>query len=252
MKTANWIAHFERNKKNRPQPDWDAPFRVPEGKRAHLARSLAEYQLGDGGGECRLVARDAEMFRGSELDMDRLVDLWFEEEREHSRLLSHAVRRVGGKFVTDTPAMRLFYACRRALGVQFELLVLLIVEIVSTTYYRCIRRHVGDEPIAAMCRLIIRDEVGHVAFHQNRLAEAHPEGVGALWRLCFLVLGIACAGFLWVGKNGACLRALGTTRTEFFQSVAAGLRRFLRALARESAPARCLQPVRSLPTHVLP
>jgi hypothetical protein len=242
MKTACWIDRFERNKKNRPVPDWGAPFTVPEGKRAHLARSLAEYQLGDGGGECRLVARDAEVFRGSEIEMARLVDLWFEEEREHSRLLSHAVRRVGGTFVTDTPAMRLFYACRRALGVRFELLVLLVVEIVSTTYYRCIRRHVGDQPIAAMCRLIIRDEAGHVAFHQARVTAAHPEGVGALWTLWFLLLGFACASFLWVGKNGACLRALGATRAEFFESVTAGLRRFLRALPRcaQSAPAAVL------------
>lgn len=234
MNTTTWIAHFEKNRRNRPVPDWDAPFTLPEGKRAHLARSLAEYQLGDGGGECRLVAHDAEKFRGSQAEMDRLVDLWFDEEREHSRLLAHAVRRVGGKFVTDTPAMRLFYACRRAFGVQFELLVLLIVEIVSTTYYRCIRRHVGDEPLAAMCRLIIRDEAGHIAFHRARMASAHPGGVGTLWTFCFLALGLACATFLWLGKNGACLRALGTTGAEFFHHVASGLHRFLRTLSREA------------------
>lgn len=241
MNTAAWIAHFEKNSRNRPVPEWNAPFTLPESKRAHLARSLAEYQLGDGGGECRLVASDAESFRGSQSDMDRLVDLWFAEEREHSRLLAHAVRRVGGTFVTSTPAMSLFYAVRRALGVRFELLVLLIVEIVSATYYRCIRRHVGDAPLEAMCRLIIRDEAGHVAFHRARLAAANPCGMGLRWALCFYALGAACAVFLWLGKNGACLRALGTTSGEFFRHVAAGLRRFVRSLSREAPlPARLL------------
>ena len=245
MNTATWIAHFERNRRNRPVPAWDAPISMPEKKRAHLARSLAEYQLGDGGGECRLVAHDAELFRGSEGDMGRLVDLWFDEEREHSRLLAHAVRRVGGTFVTNTPAMQLFYACRRALGVQFELLVLLVVEVVSTSYYRAIRRHVGDEPLAAMCRLIIRDESGHIAFHRTRVGAAYPTGPGLRWTCLFYLLGFACAAFLWLGKNGACLRALGATRGEFFRSVIAGLRRFVDGLTRDAVNPRaaCAQPI---------
>lgn len=234
MNIQTWIAHFEQNRRHRPEPDWAAPFEMEEGKRAKLARSLAEYQLGDGGGECCLVAHDAERFRGSREQMDRLVDLWFREEAEHSRLLSYAVERIGGTFVTDAPAMRLFYALRRSFGVQFELLVLLIVEIVSTTYYRCIRRHVSDAPIAAMCALIIRDETGHVAFHRARLAEAFPGGVGLRWTVFFHLLGAACATFLWIGKNGAGLRAIGTTRREFFGQVHAGLRRFVRQLQRDT------------------
>jgi hypothetical protein len=244
MNTSTWIAHFERNRKNRPVPDWGAPFYLPEEVRRPLARSLAEYQLGDGGGDCRLVAGDAEAFRGSEADMDRLVDLWFAEEAEHSRLLSHAVRRVGGTFITDAPAMRLFYAIRRNLGVQFELTVLLIVEIVSTSYYRAIRRHVADKPLADMCRLIIRDESGHIAFHRARIAARHPQGPQPAWTLRFYVLGLACATFLWAGKNGAALRALGTTRAEFFRSVFAGLRRFKESIARP-APAPRGAPVRT-------
>jgi hypothetical protein len=230
MNIRHWITHFENNRHDRPEPEWDAPFAMEEGKRALLARSLAEYQLGDGGGECRLVAHDAETFRGSRAELDHLVDLWFAEEKEHSRLLSGAVRRVRGTFVTDTFAMRMFYACRRALGVQFELTVLLLVEIVSTGYYRMIRRHAGDEPIAAMCRLILRDEARHIDFHRDRLAARHPRGVGAAWALGFRLLGLACAAFLWLG-HGRALRALGGTRAELFQHVRSGLTNFLGELA---------------------
>lgn len=230
MNDQYWINHFHANRLNRPEPDWDAPFIMPEEKRRLLALSLAEYQLGDGGGECRLVARDAEQYRGSAEDARTVVDLWFAEEREHSRLLARAVERVGGTFVSSTFGFELFYAIRRRLGVQFEMLVLLIVEIVSTGYYRVIRRHVGDAAIADMCKLILRDEARHIDFHRDRLAARYPRGVGRLWTWQFRLLGEACARFLWHG-HGRALRALGGTRSELFAHVRNGSASFLAELA---------------------
>jgi hypothetical protein len=234
MNYQHWIAHFHANRLERPEPDWAAPFHMPEEKRRLLAKSIAEYQLGDGGGECRLVAHDAETFRGAVEDARKVVDLWFAEEREHSRLLACAVRRIGAEFIDDTFAFRLFYACRRVLGVQFEMLVLLIVEIVSTGYYRLIRRHVGDQPLAEMCKLILRDEARHIDFHRDRLAARHPGGFGA-WRASqFRLLGHACAWFLWLG-HGRALRAIGGTRAELFHHVRSGLANFLSELAQWTA-----------------
>jgi len=233
MNYQRWIEHFNTNRLNRPEPDWSAPFTLPESKRAALARSLAEYQLGDGGGECRLIAGDSEHFRGSAENVRAVVDAWFAEEREHSRLLAGAVRRVGGTFIKSTFAFQLFNAVRRALGVQFEMLVLLIVEIVSTGYYRLIRRYVGDEPIADMCKLILRDEARHIDFHCDRLAARHPDGVGVLWTLLFHALAHTCATFLWHG-HGRCLRTLGATRAELFGHVRCGSAKFLGQLASRS------------------
>jgi hypothetical protein len=224
-----WIDHFHTNRQDRPEPDWDAPFAMPEEKRQVLALSLAEYQLGDGGGDCKLVAQDAEQYRESMAEVRTVVDLWFAEEREHSRLLAQAVGRVGGQFVNSTFGFELFYAIRRRLGVQFEMLVLLVVEIVSTGYYRVIRRHVGDEPLAQMCKLILRDEARHIDFHRDRLASRHPEGVGRWWKLRFHLLAEACAWFLWSG-HGRALRALGGTRQELFRHVRGGVTAFLAEL----------------------
>ncbi len=240
-----WLAHFRVNKLNRPEPDWNAPFAMPEPRRRLLAKSIAEYQLGDGGGECRLVARDAESFRGAAEDARVVVDLWFAEEREHSRLLARAVERIGGEFITDTFAFRMFYACRRALGVQFELLVLLIVEIVSTGYYRVIRRHVGDAPIADMCKLILRDEARHIDFHRDRLAAHFPRGIGAARAAQLRLLATACSWFLWLG-HGRALRAIGGSRTELFHHVRSGVANFLSELAQlcsqPSPPAKTSSP----------
>ena len=236
MNYGHWIAHFKANKLDRPEPDWAAPFLMPEEMRLLLAKSIAEYQLGDGGGECRLVARDAESFRGSTEAARIVVDCWFDEEREHSRLLARAVERIGGEFIDDTFAFRMFYACRRALGVQFEMLVLLIVEIVSTGYYRVIRRHVGDKPLEDMCKLILRDEARHIDFHRDRLAALHPCGLGARRAWTMRLLAHACASFLWLG-HGRCLRAIGGTRAELFGHVRSGLANFLSELAAKTEAA---------------
>jgi hypothetical protein len=234
MNYQHWIQHFHTNRLDRPEPDWSAPFTMDENRRRLLARSISEYQLGDGGGECRLVAQDAEAFRASAEEVRMVTDLWFAEEREHSRLLACAVRRIGGEFVTTTFGFELFYAIRRRLGVQFEMLVLLVVEIISTGYYRVIRRHVGDEPLADMCRLILRDEARHIDFHRDRLAARHPEGMGILWAVQFRLLAEACAWFLWMG-HGNCFRALGGTRAELFFHMRRGVAGFLAELERRFA-----------------
>jgi hypothetical protein len=232
MNYARWIGHFQANRLNRPEPDWNAPFNLPDTARCALAKSLAEYQLGDGGGECRLIARDANRVRGRCAEAALLIDLWFAEEREHSRLLTCAVQRLRGEFVRSTFAFRMFNRCRRLAGVDYELLVLLIVEIVSTGYYRLIERHCDDEPIAAMCRLIIRDEAAHIGFHRDRLA---ADGVkpGFVWRIQFWFLAHACAAFLWLG-HGRFLRVVGGRHSELFAELHDGLRAFERSLARAS------------------
>jgi len=242
MNYDHWIDHFEINRKHRREPNWGAAFVASERKRVALARSLAEYQLGDGGGECRLIAHDASTVRGVDEKAARVIDLWFNEEREHSRLLSHAVRRVNGTFVTSTFAFRLFNRVRRWFGVQFEMLVLLIVEIVSIGYYRLIQRHCDDEAIAAMCGLILRDELGHIAFHASRLRAGRPLWRMPWWHLYFLLLGEACAMFLWHG-HGSDLRAIGATRSELFREVHEGLTDFLAGLCWASAASEPMQTV---------
>ncbi len=243
MNYSKWIVRFQTNKLNRPEPDWHSPRTLTEAKRQALVLSLAEYQLGDGGGPCRLIAHDAETVRAERAEKKQVIDLWFAEEKEHSRLLGDAVRRLEGAFVEDTFAFRMFNRCRRVFDAQFEMLVLLIVEIVSTGYYRLIRRHCDDAPIAAMCGLILRDEAGHIAFHRDRLASLYPEGTSFIWRLQFYLLGFACTTFLWLG-HGRWLRVLGAKRAELFGQVTVGLYRFLRQLQ----PKKSARPASELAT----
>jgi len=233
MNYSKWIAHFNRNLEDRPEPEWSAPRKpIPSEVLAPLVRSLEQFQLGDGGGPASLIAFDAERYRSRTEETRTLVDLWFSEEKEHARLLGCAVDRFGGRRIMSHWSFTAFCLCRRVSGVRFELQILLLTELVSTAYYRVLRRHSPDVPLTAMCALILRDEAGHVAFHRDRLAAAvrSPLGLGgALWQAQFWIFGHAAASVLWA-SHGRCLTALGGSRMEYFQEVRRQLRRFVFSL----------------------
>jgi hypothetical protein len=231
-----WLAHFRRNRANRPEPDWQAPVTLPAQVVRPLVRSLEQFQLGDGGGPACLIAWDAERFRSQSDGTRALVDLWFAEEREHARLLGAAVARFGGQPIRGHWSFTAFCLVRRWFGVRFELTVLLLTEIVSTAYYRLLRRHAGDPALCSLCGLILRDEIGHVAFHRDRLARAGRAGhagYGPLWEIRFRALGLAAASVLWV-NHAPGLRALGASGAEFYRDVWLELSRFVRRLRSES------------------
>lgn len=234
MNHAKWIEHFRQNKQNRPEPDWNAPVNIPPAVLTPMLRSIEEFRLGDGGGPASLIAYDADGFRSSTAEMRTVVDLWFAEEAEHARLLGCAVQRFGGRIITSHWSFTAFCLCRRILGVRFELQVLTLTELVSTAYYRMLRKHSPDGPLAAMCELILHDEAGHVAFQRDRLASAgcpKPGLRGWLWRIQFLVCGYAAATVLWA-SHAPCLKAIGGSRGEFYSEVTRQLTRFVRLLRR--------------------
>src|SRR2546427_4954267 len=238
MNHAKWITHFERNRRDRPEADWAAPVTVRPELLTALLPSLEQFRLGDGGGPASLIAFDAEGYRSSTEETRTLVDFWFAEEKEHARLLGCAVDRFGGRRITSHWSFTAFCLCRRVSGVRFELQVLLLTELVSTAYYRVLRRHSPDAPLADMCELILRDEAGHVAFHRDRLAAKgrSPLGLaGALWQAQFGLCGLGAATVLWT-SHSPCLAAIGGSRAEYFAEVRRELRRFILSLCRAVEP----------------
>lgn len=227
MDQDRWIAHFHRNREDRPEPDWDAPLTMAPRPRHLLTRSLEQFQLGDGGGPAQLIAWNAPRRLAADPIFARQAALWFAEEREHSRLLGCAVRRYGGTPIAGHWSFSCFLFCRRWFGLGFELTVLLMTEIASTAYYRLMARHCGDPALAQMCALILRDEAAHILFHADRLKGRWvPFG-----RLRRRVLGHAAAAMLWV-NHGPALRALGATNAAFW----AELRRELHRLEERLSP----------------
>jgi hypothetical protein len=199
---------------------------------------VEQFRLGDGGGPASLIAYDRESFRGSSEEMRQIVDLWFAEEAEHARLLGGAVKRFGGRFIYSHWSFTAFCLCRRLLGVRFELQVLTLTELVSTAYYRMLRAHSPDGPLAAMCELILRDEAGHVAFQRDRIMAAgnpRPGWRGWFWRWQFIACGYAAGTMLWI-NHAPCLKAIGGSRAGFYGEITRQITRFLRSLRRAPKP----------------
>ena len=169
MNVQHWVKHFESNGSNRREPDWKAPLNMQGKVLEKVRRSIQQFELGDGGGPAYLIAWNRQSIL-ADPQMKSLVDLWFKEEREHSRLLGEMLRRLGGEAIKTHWSFELFCGMRKYLGVRFELHALLCTEIVSHVYYKMLRKHGGDPALRQMCQLIIRDEAGHIAFHRDRLA----------------------------------------------------------------------------------
>lgn len=219
MEIENWIQHFERNRENRSEPNWKSPVELerPSTKQKVLVRSLEQFQLGDGGGPGYLIAWNLERYFLKYPAMKPLIDLWFAEEQEHSRLLGEAVQRFGGTPIQKHWSFSTFCLVRKLLGVRFEFNALLLTEIVSNNYYKMLRKYSGDPALRQMCDLIIRDETGHLAFHRARLAFGLDGNLhlGARWAGTLRILALAAGTMLWINHRAA-LKQFGATTFEFY------------------------------------
>lgn len=236
MNSDYWTEHFRRNALDRPEPDWNAPITLRGQALGKLVRSLQQFQLGDGGGPAYLIAWNHKHLLASDENFRALVDLWFAEEREHSRLLGGALKRFHAPEIRDHWSFSLFCGVRKILGVRFELTALLLTEIVSHVYYKMLREHVDDQAVKGMCALIIRDEAGHIAFHRARLS-AEERRYGKWWELAFRLRGFAAGTVLWVNHRGALLAA-GATDAEFYRGIRRGMDGFVRGLRGDLERAR--------------
>lgn len=236
MNYYRWIKHFEQNSNQRKEPNWDAPFHITQPALRKLSRSIQQFQLGDGGGPAYLIAWNRDRYLSDPL-LKRVVDLWFEEEKEHSRLLGRMLQRLETEEIQDHWSFSLFCTVRKIFGVRFELQALLGTEIVSNVYYKMLRRYGNDEALRGMCDLIIRDETGHIAFHRARIADeatVSSPSLGIVWGVLFRLRALMAGTVLWINHRGAVI-ALGGTDAEFYRSIWNDTGKFIKAIRRDTA-----------------
>ncbi len=230
MHSAAWLRYFTANRHNFIEPDWPAPIPLTTELRSLLARSLSHFQLGESGGGQHLFGKAGEQ----EEAYRAALKLFVAEEAEHARLLQGLVIRFGGRLIKRHWTHLLFRTARRALGLNFEIQVLLIAELVGTAYYRMLHRRARDPILDQVCERILADEAQHVAFHLDRLRDIHAAllpAERAAWSLQFQLLFSAALLVAWVDHRVA-LGAIGTRRAEFFAEARKECIGFLDALRR--------------------
>lgn len=240
----DWVNHFESNRIGRKEPDWDRLGECgldPE-RRHLLARSLAMFQLGESGGGTRLrkfVRRVLETERGLiDPGYERAIELFVAEEQEHARLLERLLIYLGGRLRRRHWTNGVFRRVRTLLGLEFNLQVLLTAELIAEAYYGLLFQRAEDPVVRAVCGRLLRDEVGHIGFHQTFFAWRHRGRLPAdtaIWSLQFQVLYLVAEALVWWG-HGRCLRAFGIDRRRFAGRARAVCRRFLSGVSGVSGP----------------
>jgi len=233
MNSKYWLRHFQKNRLDRPEPDWETPPLPVTITSRLLARSLSHFQLGESGdGRCLLT--DARYRYADDPDYCAALALFIAEEQEHARLLGRLLPRLGGAPISRHWTHGLFRVIRQALGVNFELQVLVIAELAGTGYYRLLQRHAADPVLVQLCDLVLADERHHVDFHAERFAANHAEWLpierGA-WAAQFQALFLAAVGVVWL-DHGNALRSLGCTRRDFLREARRECIRFFGQLSR--------------------
>ena len=222
-----WLDYFERNRLDRPEPDWDRPTPFPPTVTTPLARSLAHFALGESCEGTTLVA-GARRYWPDDPDYIAAMTLFVAEEREHARLLEHLVTRFGGTLVTKHWTDRCFTMARHALGLGFEIQTVVVAELVGGAYFRLLRS-TGDPVLRQVCELMVRDETQHRRFHVDRVVIAQlgwSPVRRALWTAQFQLMLRATLLAAWVDHRSA-LRAIGVGRRLFFAEARADARDWL-------------------------
>ena len=235
MNSRQWLAYYQNNKSNRPEPKWNVPSPLNAPTQQVLARSLSHFQLGETG-EGKFLLTQARVEAPEDVAYHQALQLFVAEESEHARLLERLVRRFGGRTVQRHWTHALFRLCRHALGFKFEIQLLVIAEMVGTAYYRLLHARARDPVLEDACALILKDEAQHLDFHadwlghfQSRLLPLERAG----WNTQFQILFAAATQVAWLDHKAALLIA-SANRREFFREARRECIRFLTQLDRNT------------------
>ena len=235
MNSHAWLRYYQNNPQNWTDPEWHLPSPLdPRTKRA-LAHSLSHFQLGESGGGNFLLAQ-AQKQAPDDAAYHEALELFVAEEKEHAHLLEQLVQYYGGGTIRRHWTHRLFKMARRALGLNFELQVLVIAELVGTAYYRLLHKRTRDAELEQACDRILRDEARHIDFHADWLGDFQWRLLPlerSIWSAQFQVLFSLAAQIAWIDHR-SCLRAVGARKTEFFREARSECIHFLKQLERKA------------------
>ena len=229
MNAKKWIAHFETNRHAWAEPDWAADSPILSEKRTRsLVDSLATFQLGESGGGTRLKSFVAQSWEGSP-DYKEAVDLFVAEEQYHAEILAKAVIYLNGELKSKHWMNSIFRKFRTLIGLEFNLQILLTAELIAEAYYGILAKHVPDPVIKSMCQKVLRDEVKHIAFHEEffRLNQRRWLPISStIWSLQFQAVFMCVERAVWL-DHGKCLTSFGITKRDFRAKAQGVCRRFL-------------------------
>lgn len=243
MNTTYWIQHFLANRDT-----FEGPPMPPHGStledevKRPLRDSLATFQLGESGGGTRLMRYVQRVVPKAKLPgYEDAVGLFIAEEQWHARVLTTLVHHLGGECLQKQWSNSVFRWLRNHFGVEFNIQILLIAELVAEVYFGLLYRKCGDAAVRAVSHRLLKDEMRHIAFHieflRSRL-ESMPLWRRLLWRTQFVCFHrITSCVVAWDHRR--CFTALGVSGLAVARMTFRSGDRFLRRLAQSDTPWMC-------------
>lgn len=179
-----WLNYFQYNRIHCADVPWERGIRIEPHLREPLVRSLQKFQLGESG-EGRNLRRHAALT--GDAVYAAAIDLFIKEEQEHARLMSEILKVLGAPLLKSHWTDSCFVLMRRLFGLNRELMVLLLPEMIAKSYFAALRDGTKDEVLRAVFAQIAQDEEGHLAFHVEYLRGAFA-GMSFLDRIAAQVI----------------------------------------------------------------
>ncbi|MBX9687723.1 MAG: hypothetical protein K2X27_13540 [Candidatus Obscuribacterales bacterium] len=222
-----WLNYFESNRKLREGIALPGDLFLNEELKPVLLRSLQRFQIGESGDGKHLKKY---ALRVKDERYLRIINFFIKEEQEHGNLLAQVILSFDGSLLNFHWSALAFIFLRRIFALKTEILVLLIAEIIGKCFYRCLAERLPDERLRYLFALIVLDEVAHLEFHGEFLAERfqnYPAFLKISIKLLYsFVFRAALVVFLF--DHAACLEALAVSKKEFYEQA---FREFRRSLA---------------------
>jgi hypothetical protein len=236
MNTERWIQHFRDNRDRhafRKPPMPENGCALPDELKLPMRDSLAIFQLGESGGGTRLMRYVRRVVPQERLaGYEEAVALFVAEEQWHAHILQDLVGYLGGTCLQKQWSNSVFRWLRNHFGVEFNIQILLIAELIAEVYYGLLYRKSGDPVVRAVSQRILSDEMRHIAFHTEFLHE-RLEAMPAWWRLMWRAQFRTCqrvTACVVAWDHRGCFRALGLRPHEVAQMAFRTGDRFLRRL----------------------
>jgi hypothetical protein len=211
--TADWLAYFRANAaKDRPIP-WETGAGVAPEQLACIARSLQAWQLGESSDGRHLREAAARYARRiGDPCYAEVIEYFIREEQRHGELLGRFLDLAGVGRVTANWGDSLFRVARYSLtNMEAWTTPVVMVETLAMIYYNAVRQATSSPVLRTICTQILVDEVPHVRFQCERLADILRDRRPPWYQLTMLgqrLLFLIVVLLVWLGHRRA-LRAGG-------------------------------------------
>jgi hypothetical protein len=214
----HWCSHFLGNRRDPREMPWDDPYLLSPTEHLLIAKSIAQFQLGEGAQGRRLQERGRRVAaKTGDTHFSEALSLFVKEEQGHSADLGRFMDAQGIPRLSKHWVDSVFRHLRVLAGLELSLRVLVTAEVIAVPYYRALGAATESHLLGALSDRILRDETSHLRFQASmlsRLAACRIPAVSQLvWHLHRLFL-VGTTFIVW-RDHGTVFRAAGCRFHEF-------------------------------------